>query len=198
MIPLHLIEWAGTREDACGKTNFLLSLAVSNDQTFSARDVSQDTDRDRHLLLLLPPPPPPPRYSSGGRGRGAIVIVKPCQIVGRGPEFQPVALSERERERGRPRVILLSFFSPYLHMVDISRLTARANSEALFETIKAEVFCRRRREERDLHRRRSFSCFSLALCRPPLAFRVVSRSLELRRTASPRRHFSPNRIVLAE
>ena len=122
----------GLGRDACGKTNFLLSLAVSNDQTFSARDVLQDTDRDRHLLLLLPPP----RYSSGGRG--AIVIVKPCQIVGRGPEFQPVALSERERERERETsshspLFLLSILPTYLHMVDIFRLTARANSEALFE-----------------------------------------------------------------
>ena len=189
MIPLHLIGWAGTR-DACGKTNFLLSLAMSNDQTFSARDVLQDTD-----------PPRPTCTSSSSSAAifirrqpavgccGAIVIVKPCQIVGRGPEFQPVALSERERERetsSHSPLFLLSFLPTFLHMVDISRLTARANSEALFETIKAEVFCRRRREERDLHRRRSFSCFSLALCRPPLAFRAVSRSLELRRTAPPR------------
>ena len=148
---------------------------------------------------------PRPTFTSSPSS-AAIFIRRPrghcdCETVSNRRSWAGIStrcfVREGEREGDLDSFSSLSSLT-YLHMVDISRLTARANSEALFETIKAEVFCRRRREERDLHRRRSFSCFSLALCRPPLAFRAVSRSLELRRTASPRRHFSPNRIVLAE
>ena len=54
----------------------------------------------------------------------AIVIVKPCQIVGRGSEFQPVALSEETASH--------SIFLPgHLHMVDVFRLAAGTNSKAL-------------------------------------------------------------------
>ena len=104
---------------------------------------------------------PRPTFTSSPSS-AAIFIRRPrghcdCETVSNRRSWAGIStrcfVREGERERGRPRVILLSFFSPFfLHMVDISRLTARANSEALFETIKAEVFCRRRREERDLQR----------------------------------------------